>query len=463
MPAIAYGRGSLPLAAGRALGAALLLLFLSGHALAQSAATVTAASGTVSAAAPDTPPRLVGRGAEVSPGDTVATEAASFARMRFTDGGEVALRPGSQFRIDQYRVSAQQAPAGESMLVSLLKGGLRTITGALARRDPQNYQLRTPTATIGVRGTDFYARLCEKDCAEEATLVAARTRRAIAPSLVARVAVLRGEATATPRGGAPRSLNVGAPVYVHELVETGRDSHVVLMFLDETRLSLAPGSRFTVEQYRFEPDRSGAGGAVLRLLQGGLRTFTGLLAAARPNNYRVVTPTATIGVRGTGWDLWCYGKCADPASGEGGPGFDGLYVSVWNGAIQIAGGQGILNLENPQAAVLLPDGTFRPITELPGFLRDFPAPRPDGVPFDPKLFGEESSPQFADPGTYFYFYEGRGYVRVGDRVLELSPGEAAYLSPDGERLVRLSYVPPFIVRDPYLGPPRFDPLLCRPG
>lgn len=49
-------------------------------------------------------------------------------------------------------------------MFSLLKGGLRTITGAIGKRKPDAYQLRTTVATIGIRGTNYGVLLCQGDC-----------------------------------------------------------------------------------------------------------------------------------------------------------------------------------------------------------------------------------------------------------------------------------------------------------
>jgi len=46
----------------------------------------------------------------------------------------------------------------------LLRGGLRTVTGAIGRNDPENVEVRTPVATLGIRGTDFEVRMCAGDC-----------------------------------------------------------------------------------------------------------------------------------------------------------------------------------------------------------------------------------------------------------------------------------------------------------
>jgi len=282
-------------------------------------------------------------------------------------------------------------------------------------------------------------------------------RRAVAPLLVARVASLQGEVTATPRGGQTRTLDVGSPVHQGDIVETALGAYAVLSFLDESRMALTPNSRFTVERYRYEPGRADRGEVVLRLLQGGLRALTGLVAKARPQEYRVLTPTATIGVRGTGWDVVCEGQCVDP-NAQGGAGQDGLYLNTWEGRVELTSAQGRLSVSEGQVAFVLPDGTMRLLPALPDFMRGIGAPRPDTIAFDPKLFGDAIDPK--QEGLYVLVKNGAVVLSEGGEQLVLNEGESAY--GDATRLVRLQYTPRVLELDRYLGPPNFDPQMCRP-
>lgn len=67
------------------------------------------------------------------------------------DGGFIALRPNTSFRVDRYQAKGEST---DEVVFSLLKGALRSITGWVAKKNPQVYRLHTPSATIGVRGTD---------------------------------------------------------------------------------------------------------------------------------------------------------------------------------------------------------------------------------------------------------------------------------------------------------------------
>ena len=117
------------------------------------AAQVDFAVGNVTAVGSNGQSRTLGKGAQIEQGDTVNTNGGR-AQLRFTDGAYVSLQPESQFRIDQYRFDGKQ-DGNEKGFFSLLKGGLRTITGLVGRSNKQNYQVSTSVATIGIRGTEY--------------------------------------------------------------------------------------------------------------------------------------------------------------------------------------------------------------------------------------------------------------------------------------------------------------------
>ncbi|WPB57463.1 FecR family protein [Xylophilus sp. GOD-11R] len=95
------------------------------------------------------------KGAAVESGDVLTTGADGRVQIRFSDGGLVALQPGTRFAITEYadRNDATQ----DRYVVNLLRGGLRSITGLIGKRNHDNYKVETPTALIGIRGSAFTA------------------------------------------------------------------------------------------------------------------------------------------------------------------------------------------------------------------------------------------------------------------------------------------------------------------
>jgi hypothetical protein len=108
------------------------------------------------------------RGLAVEARDEITVGAASRAQLRMSDGALVALQPLSTLVIDQFTFPSAKEESGGlgTSFFKLLKGGLRTVTGLIGKRSGDRYQVGTPVATIGVRGTDYRIVLCQADCGD---------------------------------------------------------------------------------------------------------------------------------------------------------------------------------------------------------------------------------------------------------------------------------------------------------
>jgi hypothetical protein len=147
--------------------------------------------------------KVLGPKSEVESGDTLVSEKNTYAQIRFIDNSEITLRPGTTFKIENFAYEADK-PDGDSAAFSLLKGGLRSITGLLGKRNKEKFSLKTPTATIGIRGTTFIAQWVEAPAHMPAAPVAPAApgmpASGLAPGL--HVAVLDGMIVVTNPGGA---------------------------------------------------------------------------------------------------------------------------------------------------------------------------------------------------------------------------------------------------------------------
>ncbi|MGD8379385.1 MAG: FecR domain-containing protein [Gammaproteobacteria bacterium] len=143
---------------------------------APAAGQVTLLTGRATAAGANGTIRALERHSQVFEGDMISTGPASYVNLKFEDGGRVLLRPNSRFGIEHFSYHAkqesraseavqQQQPQAEgNAFFRLLKGGFRAISGILGHHDHNNYRVRTPVATIGIRGTDYEVRYCQGDC-----------------------------------------------------------------------------------------------------------------------------------------------------------------------------------------------------------------------------------------------------------------------------------------------------------
>ncbi|MCP5138190.1 MAG: FecR domain-containing protein [Gammaproteobacteria bacterium] len=134
-----------------------MLLLVSPTWAAEPIGKLIVAAGKIEALGVDGKVRRLRRQAEIYKGDTLITGGDVFAQLRFKDGALIALRPDTEFTIEDYRFDGAE-DGSERAIFKLIKGGFRTITGAIGHKNKENYQVSTPVATIGIRGTHYGVR-----------------------------------------------------------------------------------------------------------------------------------------------------------------------------------------------------------------------------------------------------------------------------------------------------------------
>lgn len=122
------------------------------------AGRVDFAIGTVESVAANGSRRPLAKGAEIDAGETISTATGARAQVRFADGAFISLQPNTQFRVDEFKYK-NKADGEEKGFFSLLKGGFRAITGVIGHANKQAYRVKTPAATIGIRGTGYNMEL----------------------------------------------------------------------------------------------------------------------------------------------------------------------------------------------------------------------------------------------------------------------------------------------------------------
>ena len=130
----------------------LLLLFAT-PVLADPVAVVVRSSGEVIRIDVEGNRMPLARRDTLQEGDRIETGEEAYVTLRFADKGLVELGTGSRFVIQRYQPDPGSAEEAK-VLLELIEGKLRTVTGALAK-DPDDYDLQTPVASIGIRGTEF--------------------------------------------------------------------------------------------------------------------------------------------------------------------------------------------------------------------------------------------------------------------------------------------------------------------
>jgi len=121
-----------------------------------------------------------------------------------------------------------------------------------------------------------------------------------APSPVARVTLVLGTSVAHYHHGAGEvQLRRGDPVYAGDLIETQSNGHVHLRFNDDALVSVRPNSRLKIQKYDYDPSNPSASTVKFELEEGVARAISGRAAKEARDRFRLNTPIAAIGVRGT--------------------------------------------------------------------------------------------------------------------------------------------------------------------
>ena len=133
----------------RTLGWTLLAFAAAFAGAAQAAANVQSMRGDVQAGTAQVNPND-----RITAGASITTGPGAQAVLRFDDGQVVVLNENTTFRITDFRFQKEE-PRNDRAIFDLLRGALRIVSGAVASRSQNSFQLRVPQATIGIRGTDF--------------------------------------------------------------------------------------------------------------------------------------------------------------------------------------------------------------------------------------------------------------------------------------------------------------------
>jgi hypothetical protein len=428
---------------------AAVALLLPAFAQAQSAGEVEFSRGVGFAQSPGEGPRTLGKGLALKEGDRLTTSEGATVIVKLNDGTRMTVRPNSELVLQQYQF--RENATDNSFLMQMVRGGFRAVTGAISKNAPNAARVQTNTATIGIRGTDFDARVCVKECGAESAAIQ-ESARPNAVQASAKLVGVQGEVFAVDGAGQRRRVVEGGSAYPGDVVETARGGQAVLAFRDDTRITLGSQSRFRLDNFVYDDKNANDGRFLASVLRGSVRALTGLIAKANNRNVGFSTATATIGIRGTGFDVTCTGACA----GEpGDPNDSGLTLWTWLGSIEVGqAGQTALQVLQAGQGLFISPGGMRPFMNEPTNTH----PRPDTVTVPPKLFSKGDVSDGSE-GLFVFVRDGHIEIVSAKDVLQLGKGEAGFAGNDGDT-IRPGQIPKFLDFDKIPLPTSKNPLLA---
>ncbi len=105
--------------------------------------------------------RNLAAGDGVFVGDKIVTGGDGFIRLHMIDNAKLDLRCYSIMVIEQYNLQANR----RGSILNLMQGSLRKVTGDIGKEREDTYELKTPVASVGVRGTEYALRVFQsKGC-----------------------------------------------------------------------------------------------------------------------------------------------------------------------------------------------------------------------------------------------------------------------------------------------------------
>ncbi len=141
-----------------------------------------------------------------------------------------------------------------------------------------------------------------------------------------KVILSKGEVNATLAGN-ERALRRGKPIFEGDMVNTGSGAMLQMNMRDDGLISLSENSVFSVESYR-DADGDSEDSVLLNMVEGGFRAVTGGIGQKNPAAVKVRTTVASIGIRGTGYEVFEYNGS--------------LFVSILSGSVELSNKAGSL-------------------------------------------------------------------------------------------------------------------------
>jgi hypothetical protein len=116
---------------------------------------------------------------------------------------------------------------------------------------------------------------------------------------VGEVTMSVGPVVRTSAQGLPEGVRRGSPILPGDRLDTADGGHVHIKFIDGALVSIRPGSRLWVQDYRYDPEHAALSLVRFKLDYGVARAISGAAAEGARERFRLNTPLVAIGVRGT--------------------------------------------------------------------------------------------------------------------------------------------------------------------
>ncbi len=154
------------------------------------------------------------------------------------------------------------------------------------------------------------------------------------------VAAIEGEAF-THNNEKRSKAKIDDPIFLGTIIETSANSKIMVLFIDDTEITLGENTELVVDKYVFDPYDAEENIANFDVMKGAFHWVSGMISKRERPQVRITTQAGSIGIRGT--EFW---------AGDVGDGY-GLFVN--NGLIDFAGSWGELSISANTGVFVKPD------------------------------------------------------------------------------------------------------------
>ncbi len=319
------------------------------------------------------------RGTEVLEGDVVVTGPETQVQIRMADDAFLALRPNSRLALERYR--ADPGGADESVVLSLAHGILRTFTGAIAERNRDRFVMKTPLATVGIRGSGNILAHLGAEGTVNHTITGAHSVTAFDELGRPVTVVTRPGQTVQVLPGAPPKF-IPTPSFIFAAASSAPPAQVAATSTSTTSGTSGSGSGSSGGSDASTSGSSGSGGSSgtsssssgAASLPGGTGASTGSSSSPSSNVQTAVAPTnvRTPGGGGSdaggGMSIALAGNLVNPSGGRAGmfatdidPGYSSVTLDS-SGFLTSANNLYYSNPPGVDSVSTFPGGTFTDAT-----------------------------------------------------------------------------------------------------
>ena len=218
-------------------------------------------------------------------GTTVISAAGTITSVLTADTGEAIVIPG-----DAWFLRAEFERSGPDLKLTGPDGQKLLIRDYFSQENPPDL---TTSDGVVLKG-DIAVRLAGPLAPGQYAQATATTDN----EPIGRVESSTGKAEVVRADGTRETLQQGSPIFQGDILETGEDGSIGIVFADESTFSLGESGRMTLDEMVYDPGQQ-TGSMKVSLLQGAFTFVSGEIAKTDPNAMTMTTPTATIGIRGT--------------------------------------------------------------------------------------------------------------------------------------------------------------------